>query len=515
MQQKEFEARMFDFQKRLKEEPDLEFIKKLSEAFPEIEIYAVGGAVRDAALGAANQKDYDFVLRNIQPESLEKFLAQFGTINLVGKTFGVYKFQPRTPKLSEAIDIAFPRTEHAFCTGGYRDVETKSDPKMPISEDLSRRDFTINAIAFDVKNKKIVDPYGGLKDLVDKRIRAVGDPHKRFTEDYSRLLRGLRFACQFGFEFEQKTYKALCKMVPHINNEREIAKKKERVLPYEVIAKELIKAFYYNPTKAFDLYDKTGAFKMLMPEILKMKACPQPPEFHSEGDVWVHTRLVLEKLGSEEFKKEFGEGGKNPELVIAALLHDIGKPKTIKTPERDKADRIRFDGHDIIGGQIAGRICRRLKLDSLSEKSSFRINPERIEQLVKYHMLTIEGNIEQMRPGTTEKYFFSKNFPGESLMKLTFIDALSTVPLSGVPSADNFYAMQKRIEELRERFEKKAKLPSPILDGFEMMEHFKLKPGPKVGELISKLRDAQLDIKKPIKTKKEAYKFLKNYLLGR
>lgn len=503
-----YKKKLLIFQRKLLCEPGLEFIKKFQKKFPKAEIYLVGGAVRDICHGAKNQKDYDFVARNIKPRDLEKFLSQFGAINLAGKTFGVYKFQPKNSRLPESVDIAFPRTEHAYGTGGARDVKIKSDPKMPIKEDLSRRDFTINAIAWDLKRHKIIDPFNGLKDLQKKIIRAVGDPNKRFKEDYSRILRALRFICQLNFKIEKKTFAAIKKWMPYINNQKKVKGKKERILPYEIIARELIKAFYYNPARAFELYDKTSAFKELMPEILTMKNCPQPPQFHSEGDVWQHTKLVLEKTESKDFKKQFGKNAKNAELVIAALFHDIGKPKTIKTPKRDGTDRIRFNKHDVIGAQIASIICKRLKLDSLPENSPFRIEPKRIKQLIERHLLIVEGNVSEMRPGTIEKYFFNKNFPGENLLKLTFIDTLATVPPQGLPDLKNFYQMVERIKALKAQFEAKAKLPPPLLDGYEIMDYFKLKPGPKIGELIAELRNAQLDAKKPIKTKKEAYEFL-------
>lgn len=507
MRQKEFESNLVSFQEKLEVEPGLFFIKKLKKNFPEAEIFLVGGAVRDAAGGRFDQKDYDFVVRNIEAPDLEKFLSSLGQINLVGKTFGVYKFFPKEGKLTEAVDIAFPRTEHAFGTGGYRDVKTKSDPKMPIEEDLSRRDFTINAMAWDLKNRRFIDPFSGLADLEAKMVKAVGDAHTRFGEDYSRILRGIRFACQFGYAIEEKTYLALREMMARINDEREVAGKKERILPYEVAAKELVKAFYHHPARAFELYDQSGGFKMLMPEVLKMKGCPQPEVFHSEGDVFTHTRLVLEKIHSEAFEKQFGKKAKDAELVVACLLHDIGKPATIKTPERDRVDRIRFDEHDVKGAEIASSICKRLKLDSLPEASPLRVDPKRISQLVKYHMLTIEGNVREMRPGTIEKYFFNPNFPGENLLKLTYLDASATIPLDGKIDLENFYAITERIEELRQRFEAKAKLPLPILDGHEIMAYFKLPPGPKVGELIRVLREAQLGGE--IKNKEEAYKFLK------
>ncbi|MFH2136493.1 MAG: HD domain-containing protein, partial [Patescibacteria group bacterium] len=220
--------------------------------------------------------------------------------------------------------------------------------------------------------------------------------------------------------------------------------------------------------------------------------CPQPPNFHSEGDVWTHTRMALANFYSERFKKQFGEERPSAEVVMAVLFHDLGKPLTLKTPERDGTDRIRFDGHDVAGAAAAEEICRRLKLDSLPENSALRVEPKKVGQMISKHMLLLQGNIENMKPSTIEKYFFNPNFPGEGLLQLTFADALATIPEVGEPDLENFYAMQKRIEELRTLVKEKNRLPKPVLNGDEIMKKFKIKPGKKVGELITVLREAQL-----------------------
>lgn len=504
---KNYQKNLSEFTKRLKNEPSLVFVEKLLKQFSAAEIFLVGGAVRDACLGVKDQKDYDFVVRNVNPKHLEKFLRALGTVNFVGKTFGVNKFRPKG--FDEEIDIAYPRTEHAFGTGGYRDVAVHSDPHLPLEKDLSRRDFTINAIAFNWKTGKIMDPFGGLKDLVAKKIRSVGNSSQRIKEDYSRIFRALRFACQFDFAIEKNTLLAIKKMMAKISQTRPYDGKSERILPYEVLAKELIKTFYYHPSRAFDLYDKTGAFKELMPEILKMKKCPQPKEFHSEGDVWQHTRLTLENLNSARFKKEFGVDGKNAELVIAALLHDIGKPATLKTPQRDKTNRIRSDGHDTKGAEMAAKICHRLKLDSLPKCSIFRVNIDNVYKIIAGHMFPMSGEIARMRPTTIEKRFFNLNFPGENLLKLAFVDALSSLPPKGKPTTILYNAMKKRIQNLRATFNAKNRLPKPILDGREIMAYFKIKPGPKVGEILEFLREAQLSGK--IKDKNQAKKYLEKF----
>lgn len=513
-----YESRLKEFHQKMEQEASLSFVRELLAAFPEGEVYLVGGAVRDAAIGQMKQKDYDFVVRNVAVENLERFLEKRGEVVLVGKTFGVYKFVPTGFKLEEPIDIALPRTEHSFGEGGgYRDFKVQSDPKMPIEKDLSRRDFTINAMAWDLKNGKLVDPFGGFPDLEAKIIRAVGEPKERFREDYSRMLRALRFAAQFNFKIEEKTFEVIKEMIKHINDERQRGHKKERVVPYETIAKELLKAFWHNPVRAFDLYEQSGAFRELMPEMMEMKGCPQPPNFHSEGDVWVHTRLALEKLQSEEFKKQFGGIKPNAEVVVAVMFHDLGKPLTIKTPERDGTDRIRFDEHDVVGGEMAGKICRRLKLDSLPEESFLRVEPDRVRQMIEKHMLLMQGNIEEMRNSTIEKYFFNPNFPGHGLLQLTFVDASATIPEEGKPDLTNFYALIKRIEDLKKLVKERDRLPPPVLNGNEIMEHFKLKPGPKVGELIAVLREAQLsgEVGAPdeemAERKKKAFRILEKY----
>ncbi|MDD5222248.1 MAG: hypothetical protein PHY10_03690, partial [Patescibacteria group bacterium] len=295
------------------------FISKLHQEFPVAEIYLVGGAVRDLLLGRLS-KDIDFVVRGVSAQKLEIFLAKYGSVNLVGKNFGVFKFVPEGGDAHNPIDIALPRTEHSFGTGGYRDFDVQSDEKLSIEEDLSRRDFTINAMALDIttpKKMKIIDPFFGLKDLKKKIIRAVGNPLDRFQEDYSRMLRAIRFSCQTGFSIEKSTKQAIKESVARLNDfNREVTLVNDgervesevyetRIMPYEVIAKEFLKAFVSNPAKAFDLFDELGVFKELIPEMLAMKGCPQEPRFHSEGDVWQHTRLTLEKLASKKFKTKF------------------------------------------------------------------------------------------------------------------------------------------------------------------------------------------------------------------
>ena len=388
------------------------FIKQLAKQFADADIFLVGGAVRDLLLGHAT-KDFDLVIRNVSKPQLEKFLSSRGKVNLVGKKFGVFKFVPKGWTGAE-IDIALPRTEHSINgSGRYKDFKISSNAKLKIEDDLGRRDFTINALAFDLKNKNLVDPYNGLTDLKKKNIKAVGDATTRFKEDYSRMLRAIRFSCQLDFTIEHQTWSAIKARSKNLTEN--ISGKP--IVPYEVVAKELNKSMVADPLRTIDLLDKSGALKLLMPELLKMKNCPQPAKWHSEGDCWIHTMMAIKNLYSPKFKTEFKNEPVSPELIWATLFHDLGKPYTIT-----RTDRIRFNNHDNVSAQKWRAIAERLKL------SSAGLDVERVEKTITKHMLPANVKSSTMKDVTIEKYFFNDNFPGQELMMLMFTDILATIP---------------------------------------------------------------------------------------
>ncbi len=478
-------------------------------------IFLVGGAVRDALLDKKNIKDYDFVVQGLAPQKLENILSKFGKVNLVGRKFGVFKFRPTGKNNYEAFDIALPRKEISLATGGYHDFKIDYDEKIKIKEDLGRRDFTINAMAWNLKNKKLIDEFGGLKDLKNKVIRTVGNAYERFEEDYSRMLRGIRFACQLNFQIEEITWQAIIKYIKHINDIQ--IDKDERVAPYEIIANELLKAFVLHPVRAFDLYDKSGTLQELMPELLAMKKCPQPENWHSEGDVWEHTRLCLLNLENQAFEKRFknniifNEKMKvkkreliNAELVIAILWHDVGKPYKIQTPEKDGSDRIRFNNHDVKSAKLAKSRFEELRLSSAVE---FDFDIERVVWLIAKHHLFDPKTVKEMKNSTIEKYFFSDRYNGEDLLKLGFIDILSSVWQHNEEQRfAGFNLLVKRINELK-KLGKDKQLPQSLLNGKDIMRILKIKAGIEVGKILSALREQQLSGK--IKDKQEAIKFIK------
>jgi len=508
---------------KILEKKKFNFLEELKQRFPSAEIFLVGGAVRDLLLSKKTQ-DYDFVIRRVKVKDLEEFLSNKGKVNLVGQIFGVFKFVPKGGDKQNPFDIALPRKDFSLGTGGYRDVEIQTSPGLSIKRDLSRRDFTINAMAlkwekFDKRGIgywQIIDPYHGIEDLKKKIIRAVRDPKERFKEDYSRMLRGIRFSCQLDFEIEEETWRALKSQIKFINKisrkARSVSNGKivevkiieKRVVPYEVIAKEFLKAFVFNPVRAFDLYDQSGGFKELIPEVLKMKNCPQPENYHMEGDVWKHTRLSLEKLSSPDLKKRCGKGALSNEVIMATLFHDLGKPYTIQTPEEHGTDRIRFNDHDVVGAEKAKKIARRLKLSSPDKVG---IDIDEMAWLIKQHMVLIKGDIAKMRPRTIEKYFFNPHYSGQKLLQISFADISATITKKGPLSFDKFNQMLERIHGLKELSESKKELPKPLITGDDIMKEFNLSPGPQVGKLLESVRTGQLS--RRIKNKKQALNFLK------
>lgn len=475
----------------LLQKKEFKSIKHLQKKFPQAELFLVGGIVRDSLIGRES-KDYDFVIRNISVNKLLTFLKTLGWVDIVGKKFGVLKFMPKRSNLKEPLDIALPRTEHAFLTGGYKDFNIQSDSNLPIKEDLKRRDFTINALAYDINKKEIIDLFNGLKDLKNKKIKTVGLATERFKEDYSRILRAIRLSCQLNFKIENKTWLAIKKLAPQINKKI----KGEYLVPRETIAKEMIKTFLANPSLAFELYDKSGLTKVLMPELLKMKKCPQPAKFHSEGDVWKHTMLCLKNLNSKKFKTKYKNESLDAELVFATLFHDIGKPYTIQ-----RADRLRFNNHDAVGAKIANKIMKRLKLSSASVKT------EHIVWMCSKHMISTHAKKSPMKKTTLEKYFFNDSVPGHNLLKLTFADIQATIPKGGQPNFKDFNKIVKQVKDLEKISRNKKVLPKEIINGNEIMKTLKIKPGEQIGKIKISLREEQL--KGNIKTKKQAFEFIK------
>ncbi len=480
--------------------------KPLLRAYPDAQIFLVGGMVRDILLRRPS-KDVDLVVRGVPLEDLISFLETYGSVDVVGKTFGVIKFAPQ--KGGAQIDIALPRTEVPGGTGAYRDVEVYAAHTLPIEKDLARRDFTINAIALDLATDKLIDPFGGRADLRAKKLRAVGKPAERFQEDYTRILRGLRFACQLNFAIEPKTAAAMKKLMPRVND---VTKNGERLVPYELVGREFMKSLIANPARFMELWDKFGAFATVAPELLTMHKCPQPKNYHSEGDVWKHTVVAVSNLHGTPYRRFIkllpriykAPLKATPTQYIATLLHDVAKPLTIQTPKKDGVDRIRFTGHDVVGGRVGRQIMERLKLSSVE---GCNVDVDLAVWLIDHHLLAVQADVADLKETTIEKYFVRDLNAGRELLTMLFSDGSATIPSAGFPKKKHVHAVLARVKKLLRGRGPMQKVIEPLLDGTEIMSALKIAPGPRVGELLELLREAQLSGK--LSTKLQAIDFLK------
>jgi len=451
-------------------EPLLSWMPAVLAALPQAEWHLVGGMVRDAWLGRAGRRDFDFLVRGVGLERLAAVLEKHGEVNWVGKRFGVLKFQPTG--FSEEIDIAWPRTERAGMSGAYRDFEVSYDPTLPVEVDLARRDFTINAMAWRLADGALVDPFGGLADLAAGVIRAVGEPERRFAEDLSRTLRGLRFACELGFAIEPATWRALAA----------VARVGERqadgtpLVATEVVAKELVKALAADPAEAARLLEESGALAALLPELHRLARVPQLTTWHAEGDVWAHTQQALASFKSARFAEYFPEERPSALAVVATLLHDVGKGPAMKV--RD--GRLTFWGHAELGADIARAIAERLRL------SSAGIDPEDLTWLIREHMFPHLVNLAEARKVTIAKRFVVDRRLGDALLHLHFADVAGSWRETNGPDFTHFEALLAEVRHLR------AVHADPLLTGSQVMSSLNLAPGPAVGALLERLREEQL-----------------------
>lgn len=505
------DKRIQQLKEKIGQRKDLAFVDHLYQGFPKVKVYLVGGAIRDFLL-KEEMTDLDFVVEGIGREELVKFLEREGDIKEVeSRAFGVFIFKPK--KGQSNFDIALPRSDK-WTGEGYKDLEV--DTRVTIKEDLSRRDFTINSLALELKSFDLIDLFQGQEDLKRGLVKAVGKPEERFQEDPSRILRGIRIACQLGFEIDKKTLSAMKEKAKEIVEKLPDGRKR---VAEELIAEEFLKSFDASTLRTIKLYNQTSVLKLLLPELEACKGVKQPKEFHSEGDVFEHNLLCLKKL--EEIRedpkkienKEFRDSEMldqdfSIELKLALLFHDIGKPATFTPPSKEKP-RISFNEHDDLGAEMTKKIIKRLKLTVFPKESRLHVDREQVVWLVKKHMVLVGAEPKEMRLSTLEKYFFNPDNRGKKLITLSYCDISATLPSSGKPDYELLEKFLKQIEEVKEQVKAKQeeeKLPPPLLDGHEIMKILKLKSGPKIGKIKDELRDRELAGE--LKSKAEAKEWL-------
>jgi tRNA nucleotidyltransferase/poly(A) polymerase len=398
--------------------------------------YFAGGCVRDALLWK-QPKDID-IATDAEPDDVQKLFAR--TV-AVGAKFGVVRV------LEEGFDFEFAtfRSDGVYLDGRRPVSVTFSSPE----EDAKRRDFTINGMFYDPITDQVVDFVGGKLDLERRLVRAIGDPNERFSEDHLRLLRAVRFAAALDFEIEPATWKAVTEKAHQI-----ITVSQER------IRDELMKIMADpHRVRGLDLLDQSGLLKNILPEVSQMHDCEQPPQFHPEGDVYVHTRLMLSLLPADV----------SPLLALSVLLHDIGKPVTYSFDEVDQ--RIRFNGHDQVGADMATEIMAR-----------FRFSNEEIDTVVeaiRNHM--VFKDTPNMRPARLRRFMGRQNFPLE--LELHRVDCLGSH--GDLQTYDLLVNKQKE-------FENEPIIPPPLVTGRDLIA-LGLKPGPRFGEILEAVQTAQLD----------------------
>lgn len=392
-----------------------------------------GGCVRDFLMQKPAQ-DFD-IATSALPEEVEKLFPK--TVP-VGKQFGVMLVIQDGRK----FEVATFRKE-----GGYADGRHPSNVEFTdAKEDARRRDFTVNGLFYDPFEKKVLDFIGGVDDLNKKVIRAIGNPRERFEEDKLRLLRAVRFAANLGFSMDPETWQAVKDKASEIN----------QVSP-ERVRDELVKIFTReHPEKGLLLLSESGLLQKILPEIEAMKGVEQPKDYHPEGDVFIHTRLLLEKL-------------QNPSAVLAfaALLHDVGKPPTMVIREGKPT----FYEHAHVGAEMSRDIMRRLRFpnDEIGAVS------ECVENHMKF------ADVQKMRSGKLKQFMSRLLFKTE--LELHRIDCMSCHGM-----LDNYYFLRRKIEE----FQKEELKPKPWLTGHDVLA-VGIPASPKIKEILEEAYTLQLE----------------------
>jgi len=418
--------------------------------------YFAGGCVRDLLLGV-EAKDFDVATSAIPDVVMGMFAKTFA----VGAHFGVVLVcLPGVDGEEIATEVATFRHDGAYSDGRRPDaVQFSTDAR----EDVLRRDFTVNGMLLDPllfeetgnAEAAVLDYVGGQEDLKAGVVRAIGEPGLRFEEDKLRMLRAVRFAARLGFEIEAATGGAIRARAAEISQ-----------VSCERIREELTRILTEGgAARGFELLYELSLLQQVLPEVVKLRGVAQPPEFHPEGDVWVHTMLLLALLPA-------APGPTTPTLAWGALLHDIGKPATFRAPDPDvRGDRIRFNGHVEVGVRIAEEILGRLRFSN--------DDTAQIVALVKNHMKF--GDVMEMRESTLKRFFRLHDFPEH--LALHWLDA------SSCHGDLRLYGFAKRRFEAAPMEEHRPEL---LVTGKDLIAAG-YRPGPEFKAMLEAAEDAQLE----------------------
>jgi poly(A) polymerase len=417
--------------------------------------FLVGGCVRDLLLHR-DPADYDVSTNATPGQVLRIFPDAIG----LGAHFGVVLLHQDSHK----VEIATFRCDLGYSDGRHPDrVAYAQTPQ----EDVQRRDFTINGLLMRHDSGDVLDFVNGRTDLAAGVVRAIGEPSRRFAEDKLRMLRAVRFAARFGYVIEPATASAIRQQAREIH-----------VVSAERIREELTKLLIEGAARrGFELLDELALLSELLPEVSAMKGVSQPPQYHPEGDVWIHTLLMLEALKAPA----------SPTLAWGTLLHDVGKPPTFRSPA-ETGDRIRFDHHVEVGVRMTEEICRRLRFSNE--------DTNQVVALVSNHMKF--KDVSQMRSSTLKRFVRLPGFAEH--LELHRLDCLSSHgKLDAYNSVRDFLAQTPP----------SAVKPRRLLSGDDLKE-MGYTPGPQFQKMLLSLEDAQLE--DTIQTREQAVEFVRrNY----
>jgi poly(A) polymerase len=411
--------------------------------------YFAGGSVRDRLLGK-EAKDYD-IATSARPEEVQRIFPR--VTDLTGRSFGVV----RVLVGNQNYEVATFRQD-----GAYKDGRHPESVRFATAEeDAQRRDFTINGLFYDPVADRLIDYVGGEADLKAKILRAIGNPADRFAEDHLRLLRAIRFATRMNFKIEPETWEAIC-----------AAAKSIRTVSAERIRDELNLIFTtHKPELGLDLLDKSGLLAEVLPDVAAMHGVEQPPQFHPEGDVYEHVRLMLTKIEHP-----------NLELALSVLMHDVGKKPTSRT---DENGRIRFNEHESVGAEMSEKIMTGLRYDNKTIQA--------VREVVQHHMQF--KDVPHMRPSTLKRMMARPNFLLE--LELHRIDCSSS------------HGDLKHHEFLKQQLESMSaeQIDPPTLINGHDLRAMGIPPGRAMGQMIEAIRVAQLE--ETVQTRAEALEMAK------
>jgi len=402
--------------------------------------YLVGGCVRDLLTGR-EPADYD-VSTDATPNEVMRI---FPDTYAVGAQFGVVLVpMPEDSAGNLTVEVATFRSDIGYSDGRHPDeVRFSKDPR----EDVERRDFTINGLLLDPLKDEVLDFVGGRADIAAGIVRTIGSAERRFAEDKLRMLRAVRFASRFGYAIEPATFVAIQELAPEI---RQVSRERVR----DELTKMLTEG---HAREAFLLLDETGLLREVLPEISAMKGVQQPPQFHPEGDVFVHTMLLLEKLSRPCPST----------LAWGALLHDVGKPPTFRVAP----DRIRFDGHVEVGVKMAEAICQRFHFSNS--------DMDQILALVDNHMRF--ADVERMKESTFKRFIRMPRF--EEHLELHRLDC---------ESAHGDLTLYNFTRNKMAAIPREAIRPEPLITGEDLIAAG-YSPGPAFKEILAAVEDGQLE----------------------